>query len=321
MAEIVLHIGAHKCATTSVQDALDQKHGPGRLIRVRGKMEPIQDSLVQLGEPKPLPVDAALDCIRTMLRDHPGLDRYVISNENILGRMLGLDWAFYPNAAHVRDFLDRVAEEAHLTVLLQTREPASLLRSSYYFRKHKGLVEDYGQFLDRLALEDLSWHGLLRTLFDEARFDWQVLPVDWLRDPAHARAKRAFFRALDPDWDIEAAPLPRSNESRDVVLTAFLEVVAPMGVKIPRHALFAQTDKMRRLPQEPHAPRLESIMAFARQLGIGPGPRIRKATAQRLERLTADAHNIDRLLRRYYAADYAKALAYAAGVAPETAAV
>lgn len=245
MVEVVFHIGAHKCATSSVQQGLASyaERTPGLAYlpptrpseRTEGREpNPQLKALIRLaGRDDGPSVGAVVEGLVRLIEAEAGCERIVISDEYMLGPMPGLGWRFYPRAAALREALDGVARRFKVSVFLQSREPAAFLKSCHRFRVRFGLTLGYDAFLDRFALDTLSWTALGKTLFEGAGFDWRVLPLETLVDPARAEATAAALRFVLPAWDLADVPLASANPAFGPLMRAATLVLRRAGVHVP----------------------------------------------------------------------------------------
>lgn len=217
MTEFIFHIGAHKSASSSFQMAMR-------------KVTANDDAIVYIDHT----IDDALQREITHFVDGRRTERaapelgeqvlqlskrrketssVILSNENYLGKMIGLDWDFYPAAAKIREVIDFVAARQPVRVFLQCRETASLLKSAHSFRIRHGMSLNYEQFLQNCNLEGMSWCRLGRDLFDGAVFEWKVLPLEYLYTQDKHMLVRDSVRFVCPVWDLDSTPIPFTNES------------------------------------------------------------------------------------------------------------
>lgn len=247
LVEVVFHIGAHKCATTSVQRGLAAHAArdaslayvpPARPQSPNDEAiaEPALKSLIRLvgREAAPWPErQHVIDGLCRMIEAKAGARRVIISDEYMLGPMPGLGWRFYPRADELRAVLDGVAERFPTSVFLQSRESASFLLSCWRFRVRFGMTVGYEEFLERFDLGSVSWARLGRTLFDGAAYRRRVLPFETLIDPARAPETAEALRFLVPEWDVAATPLSAVNPSNGPLMRAATLILQRAGVRIP----------------------------------------------------------------------------------------
>ena len=325
MTEIVLHVGAHKCATTSLQRSLQSLAQRDSCIHYRdsNRLDPLQRTITQAvlngadGQHRQEVADAIL---KTAAASR-GIKRFILSNENFLGRMLGLDWQFYPNVDILRDIIDRIAARAPTRVLLQSRESASYLRSSYQFRVRNGLRLSYDQFLQRCDLGGLSWLRLGDTLLHGADFRWRVLPIENLRGSERQNSLDRTARFLHPDWELQADDFPQENATRGTLVRCVTLHLNKMGCPMPA-AKWAFEQTLTQLEStllahlsagHPAAPLL--LQSFQDQgLAIGLNP-CRAIVHDFAFSLHNEPGQLEEFLRAGFAADYAGFLARY--VAPE----
>ena len=210
---IILHLGAHKTATTHFQQALKRSRtrlaGAGVTLflpddlRRNGLM--LQDWLGLKGED---PEHEAL--LRAAFAQADG--RLMISEENILGMVPGpgvaRDGLLYPRAGQRLRRLRRVLPEAPVTLALALREGAGFLASCHVQALMAGRIAPFSQVFGGVDPAGLDWAGLgarLMHAWPGARVvvwdhaDWPALrdqvatallgagtaPLDWPRGLSH----------------------------------------------------------------------------------------------------------------------------------------
>ncbi|MET0314056.1 MAG: hypothetical protein ABW275_06645, partial [Hansschlegelia sp.] len=237
MVDVVFHIGAHKCATTSLQIGLRQVSdadpslayiSPGtRADAVVAFTAYMWANRQDKGTQRTI-----VDKFLTAIAEHEDKARIIFSNENMLGPMPGMRWKFYPRAPIVREILEQVAQRYPTSVFLQSRETASFLRSCYQFRVKSGMSMSYLQFLERFALKSARWERLGKILFDSAPYKWSVMPIEHLKSPEHAESVQERIRFLAPGWDLEKRPMPATNSAVPPLARAAAVVLRRAGFEL-----------------------------------------------------------------------------------------
>lgn len=230
MVDVVFHVGAHKCATTSIQSGLARR----RSIMGGEVCAELQDlvRLVGRGAGAGVSLESVVDGLCRQIELHADRSRIVFSDEYILGGMPGLRWSFYPNAGLAREAIEGVARRFKTSVFLQSRETVSYLRSSYRFRVRLGLKLSYLSFLETYELDSISWSKLGATLFDGAAYDWRALPIERLREPVGSASVLEALDFVVPGWEFASAPLRAANASEGPLMRAILLVLNRAGEKI-----------------------------------------------------------------------------------------
>lgn len=330
MVGVVFHIGAHKCATTSVQRGLAAHAArdagllyvpPARAQRPNdaAKPDPALRSLIRFiaRETSPRPTrEAVVDGLCRLVEANLGRRRIVLSDEYMLGPMPGAGWRFYPRAAELASALDGVARRFPTSVFMQSRESASFLLSCWRFRVRFGMTETYDAFLRKFDLDSVSWARVGRALFDGAAYRWRMLPFETLTDAGRAAETAEALRFLVPDWDLSESPLPYANPSNGPLMRAATLVLQRAGIRIPTP------------PRGRPAQLLTAAEAEILDAGAEAGSGIIRRTLDRVRieidsELARDVHDAFLLersdhpaqagLRARFAADYAEFLKSCAG--------
>lgn len=170
---IRLHIGAHKTATTEIQQAMR---------RVRGQFE---DAGTSYMGPKGLRGDwvslhqamfkrdeaareKAITRFRRWLRNH---DHHVLSEENIIGtihrrRLFGGDNLLYPNAVENIGLLRELMGNPQVELFLSVRDPAEFVTSAYGQVLREGVAMGIEDYVAGFDVPTLSWSDLVGRLRD-----------------------------------------------------------------------------------------------------------------------------------------------------------
>ena len=143
--------------------------------------------------------------------DERGITRYLLSHENLLGTMLGLQRGLYPQSSV---FAERVASlrDAQVKCIAFVRRQDSFIESTYKFRVKRGLemsMAEYLQFIDRNAL---SWTRVFQPL-REAGIDLRLYPYEFLSQPGYEHHLHSIFAEALPATTSQDFLLRRSNES------------------------------------------------------------------------------------------------------------
>lgn len=178
---VILHVGAHKTATTHLQHSL---HGARRRlvqdgIRFFGPMDlrqPGQRLEARFNLPfNPRKTVADLRPAPLVLADMLGDGtRLVISEENFIGSLFdkrypgpfhSLPRPLYPHAqGWVSALAGAVAPHTGIEVCIGLRDPAGFLNSAYGLVLQAGSTVDVAGFKRRNAIQDIDWVGLVRRL-------------------------------------------------------------------------------------------------------------------------------------------------------------
>ncbi|TNE62378.1 MAG: hypothetical protein EP335_12350 [Alphaproteobacteria bacterium] len=206
MKQLIVHMGAHRCASSAVQALLRRNRATleaaGVALFLRADMEE---------------ADARVDArglFRASWRNPTALwrahrfrqavmalphDRIVISEENLIGTMPGqYDGLFYPGFSRFLNALVPLGAQLDLVPRMIVRRQDRFVQSAYAFRVAFGLAQAFPAFVKDLDLQGLSWlrlaTGVDRTGLAD-RFRFQPLEA-WPRAEAAARAS-AFLGLAD----------------------------------------------------------------------------------------------------------------------------
>jgi len=176
-----------------------------------------------------------------MLNQLPG-DRILISNENLLGPMPGLEdrhpSPFYPYLDQLVLFLTALKPHVALHGLLFVREQYSFIRSCYQFRVHKGSAMSFAEFHGRLAGEPLSWLRVADALKAPLGQHMKVLPFELFK--SHAAHVRTHLLRFHPAFE-HLRRLPRANVSISPFALFIVQRLRAHGVRIHKQtSLFSK---------------------------------------------------------------------------------
>lgn len=169
MNKITIHIGAHRCASTAIQNLLIENRrslknqGVDLLLRGNiGKKEHTQVlTLLKKFSFYNLRIKWLL---RRFAKAFTGADHLVISEENILGTMAGVkENNLYPNSANVFKGLKYLRDimGADMRLVLMTRPQDRLIESIYHFRVTRGEQASFKDFVTRLDLDSFHWDRII----------------------------------------------------------------------------------------------------------------------------------------------------------------
>lgn len=169
---IVLHLGAHKTASTHLQLALGRAQAA---LAEQGVALFLPDALrrngLRLGDYLSMqPEDRSLaSTIRQALAQAArNADCLLITEENILGNAhqpaMIRQARLYPSAQARLERLAGLLPDAPVTLALSTRQPGGFLTSAYSQRLMSGRIEDFETFRAGLDPAALSWHDLVARL-------------------------------------------------------------------------------------------------------------------------------------------------------------
>lgn len=172
--QTILHIGAHKTASTHLQLAMARAR---EALGMRGVALFGPDELRRkgLGVPEYLslqPDDPGLQAHGARIKAALGLsaERLVISDENILGNAHNVELIrtarFYDRAVDRLTRLAVLLPDAPVTIALAIRDPAGFLVSAYSQRLMSGKLEAFTRYCNGLDPAMLRWSELIGRLQD-----------------------------------------------------------------------------------------------------------------------------------------------------------
>ncbi|MYZ48327.1 hypothetical protein [Propylenella binzhouense] len=275
---LLLHVGLHRCATTAFQSYLAAHAAELAANRIRVGAGAV-------GAP-------ALH--RTLAQIPAGADWLVVSEENLLGPMIGIGTRLMAGLPAAGEAVRDAMAGGRVAVLLAFREPKAFLSSVYRFRLSVGETRDPEAFVrdiepDGLSvmplvtrLERIYGAGAVRLLdFDDVRRT---------RGLAYVRAGEAVTGRAWPGADA----LPLVNDTYPEVVAALMAALPDLGLALGkrhvheicaiahafRHDYNRSPDTWRQITEE---------MATVASAGVVPVPhwvrgQIRFQLAERLAR-------------------------------------
>jgi hypothetical protein len=167
---LVAHLGAHKTATSLIQNYFKDKKkyylGQGVYPLARDEVSPF----VTWGER----VIKEAGKFNAFLRGHmekTTANYLLFSNENILGRPFKDHPGLYPEHSRIIDALPKVFEGMSPRVVYSIRPQWELLESYYLQKIHQGDFMTFNQFVDGIDLTKLSWVPVIEKLRDTVGVD------------------------------------------------------------------------------------------------------------------------------------------------------
>lgn len=288
--QIILHIGAHKTASTHLQLAMARAR---EALALRGVALLGPDELRRrgLGVPEYLslqPDDPGLEAHGARIKAALGLpaERMVISDENILGNAHNVELIrtarFYDRAVDRVTRLAALLPDAPMTIALSIRDPAGFLVSAYSQRLMSGKLEAFTRYRDGLDPAALRWSDLIGRLQGVLpATSWLVWRFEDYPDNAPAVLKAMLGDAAGLVRLGEGVAHPGLSRAAHAALMAEASILAEQGEGAAMKraaALRAAFPKGRQYPafQPFDAPMLErSAAAYARdQAVIAALPRV-----------------------------------------------
>jgi hypothetical protein len=226
--KIIIHLGLHKTATTSLQEFL--QGNAGKLLRRGVRYIPLQRMRTDV-TPLFWSVDKSRRAKLTELLDAIDQETVLLSDENLIGTPGELtQGGLYTYAGNrVRTFCEDM-KDSRITLFLTLREPHLFLTSMYSeYLRHNDFVS-FEQFLTGFDIPGFSYakaFAWLRKLPSNTRA--RVIPFEAAEGGGLVRITREIIEeACGPDSDIDLAAFP-SQKSRSSYSKEELDLAAEIA--------------------------------------------------------------------------------------------
>lgn len=171
---VALHIGAHKTATTHMQQSLDASeerlaaqgvrfYGPRALRQERQSLFDLFN--LQVSNQTPKPSRSRADQLNHMLGDG---HRLVLSNENFVGTLnhggLTMPMPLYPHTTERVRALASALDCGPIEVYVGIRNPTNFLVSSYSQALMGGSQVSFAEYVKANPVQGVYWPGLIARL-------------------------------------------------------------------------------------------------------------------------------------------------------------
>lgn len=176
-----VHIGAHKTASSYLQDHLRKNRKALRsedisVMFTTGEFESnfmpsyksmiwesIESSKFDMSAPSS---QTAIEVLGGVVRGVK-TGSFVFSDERLLGPMLGYTKSLYPGAEYAAKFLSTVLADIEVVIVLYIRNQSEFIESAFlqHFREN-GPKKDFSAFLAEIEIEGLSWLPVVRSFVD-----------------------------------------------------------------------------------------------------------------------------------------------------------
>lgn len=170
---IRIHIGAHKTATTEMQQALRRLREPFAEANIgvvgpkglRGGWISLHRAMFRKDDEARKTAETRL---RRWLRRH---DNHVLSEENIIGsvhrrRIFGAGNRFYPDAVTNIALLRELMGDPEIELFLSIRDPAEFVTSAYGQVLREGVAQGIEDYVAGYDVPEFSWAELVTRLVD-----------------------------------------------------------------------------------------------------------------------------------------------------------
>lgn len=173
---VVLHVGAHKTASTHFSELV---WGNGALVSDAGvtapQKTPLRERITQPIAEIEEGVDIRPDLIEGACGLADGAQRLLVMDENIIGTPRGLfsPDGMYPRAALRTARSARLFPGAKVEIMLAMRNPRTFVAASWSESLRSNSFTPFRRFLRGVRAEDISWFEIVRQMtqaLPEARF-------------------------------------------------------------------------------------------------------------------------------------------------------
>lgn len=258
MQQVILHLGAHKTASTHFSevilsnpelarsfDVATPKKGPLREA-ITGQLSSIKDN----ADVPPALQDAA----RGLARGHKTL---LVMDENILGtpRNLFVGGKMYARSARRVGRAVRLFDGLPVTLMIGLRDPATFVASSWSETLRSNAFRSFRQYLDGATAQSISWVEIIQNIQAAAP---QAKLVVWRFED---------YRTLLPELVARALMQPA-----DAGLT-FTDITEPVRVGMSDRALKEIRDEGKQANAALSTARVEQIMATFPKSAEYPAPK------------------------------------------------
>ena len=253
---VVLHLGAHKTASTHFSEVVWQNAALCRQAGVaaprKGPLrEAVTHALSSIRDGKPVPPEM----IAAAAALGQGADGLLVMDENILGtpRNLFSEGAMYPRAARRAGRAARLFPGAQVEIMMALRDPATFVAASWSESLRSNTFRPFRDYLEGVRAADIGWYPIvagIREAAPEARI------TIWRFEDYRKLLPRLLAIALGLDEDAPPAFEPVASEVRVGLSQRALDVVTARvrltGASLPE----AEVERvMARFPKGPeHAP-------------------------------------------------------------------
>jgi len=158
MIELKIHIGIHKTGSTSIQRSLDRyryknlRYGVGYIpmTSIFNKFTNVYDYDDDLVNESRLTID-------DYIKQHPGINKFVISSENLCGDARN----GYLNSKNIAKMLYQVTLDYKVKLVIYIRRQDQFVESLYAHLLERGEFINFQDFLLSLPKEAFNWKSLI----------------------------------------------------------------------------------------------------------------------------------------------------------------
>ena len=283
---IALHLGAHKTATTYVQQAIQQ--GQDALRRAGVGYVPLTEVRSRLTRRLDLAGFGLGRAARLLLDEHRDCGRLIVSDENILG---GLDASrrtrtFYGSRKRRLASLVRKLRPHEVKIFFATRSYDQFITAMYceYIRHSPFIGID--SYLARLDLQAISWTDVIATLVDGAGVENVTL---WRYEDFHVLEDEVFDALTGGHRELLEKP---DRKLRESLSAEAVEALSRQPAMRSRDAIRSRSKRIAAaLPKGPGRPAFSAFGAAeaeALRARYEEETRLRTSTFPGIRMLTAD---------------------------------
>lgn len=171
MKKLTLHLGMHRCASTSTQNLLKTNHAvlSGRGIDVLLRRDMLSGKGInirtwhRIGATDPRAWGSKRRFVSS-INQMPG-DHVILSEEGLVGTMPAvLSRDFYPHMDHFLARIEPLVQHFNVRLRFIVRRQDRFLTSVYAFRLMRGLTDDFETFLRSFPRQCFDWDKLTTSL-------------------------------------------------------------------------------------------------------------------------------------------------------------
>jgi hypothetical protein len=219
---IVLHLGAHKTATTYVQAALELSRG--RLRDVGVGYVPLTQLRSTVTERLGFGRRGLPDAARRLLEEHRGSNRLILSDENIIGGLKPTGAGFYGRRGMRLAKLLNALDGREIQICFAIRSYGEFISAMYceYIRHHPFVTAQ--SYLRRFNPQTFSWLPVIQTFIATAGAKNVVI---WRFEDFQLAQDQVFAALIDGPADLVARPTERIRDSLSAKAVESLAALSP----------------------------------------------------------------------------------------------
>lgn len=211
---IIIHIGAHRCGSTTVQKSLVTVNPAlikqGRSLRVHGNLDKKRGAgLLRQFRHYRWWKPHWQRLIKEAAEDINHLAPLVVSHESIMGKMVNTSyWHFYKDIEHSCAALALLRKQLNLPLklLVGTRPLIPLIESIYAFRVISGFQGSLDDFVSNLDLNEFSWQRIKQAFANHNLLDCTEFYE--LENVTAEMIQKLFSLPIPPEMAIQNPALP-----------------------------------------------------------------------------------------------------------------